>query len=275
MNIPRILSIAGSDSGGGAGIQADIKTATSLGCHAMTAITAITAQNTLGVSAIQPIDNSVLEAQIEAVFNDIGVDAVKVGMLANSEIVKVVSESMSRWNPNYLVVDPVLRATSGAELGGDDVIHALKKYLFPIATLITPNLFEASAILGRSITLVSQLEEASRELLQFGSKAVLLKGGHLDNALDEIVDVLVFREQEKIIVREYRHSRIKTNNTHGTGCTLSTAIASLLAQNLTLEIAVEKGIEYVQGGLIQAKQLTLGAGHGPLWHMHEHIKLIN
>lgn len=275
MNIPRILSIAGSDSGGGAGIQADIKTATSLGCHAMTAITAITAQNTLGVSAIQPIDNSVLEAQIEAVFNDIGVDAVKVGMLANSEIVKVVSESMSRWNPNYLVVDPVLRATSGAELGGDDVIHALKKYLFPIATLITPNLFEASAILGRSITLVSQLEEASRELLQFGSKAVLLKGGHLDNALDEIVDVLVFREQEKIIVREYRHSRIKTNNTHGTGCTLSTAIASLLAQNLTLEIAVEKGIEYVQGGLIQAKQLTLGAGHGPLWHMHKHIKLIN
>ena len=275
MNTPRILSIAGSDSGGGAGIQADIKTATSLGCHAMTAITAITAQNTLGVSAIQAIEDPIIRAQIDAVFSDIGVDAVKLGMLANSEIVRVVSCAMNKWSPKYLVVDPVLRATSGAELGGDDVIIAMKSDLFPIATLITPNLFEASTILGRPITLVTQLVDAGRELLNFGSKAVLIKGGHLEEGLEELVDVLVYFEGDRLIVREYRHPRIQTKNTHGTGCTLSTAIAAFLAKNLPLEVAVGEGINYVQSGLLQAKQLSLGGGHGPLWHMHEHIKLDN
>lgn len=273
MNIPRILSIAGSDSGGGAGIQADLKTASALGCHAMTAITAITAQNTLGVTAIQPVENSVLQAQIDAVFSDIGVDAVKLGMLANSDIVKVVADAMEKWQPKYLVVDPVLRATSGADLGGDDVVNSMKEILFPLATLITPNLFEASAILKRPITKVSEMEEAGQDLLKFGSKAILLKGGHLEGELEELVDVLVYLNDGKIHIRHYSHTRVKTNNTHGTGCTLSTAIASLLAQGLPLEDAVGRGIDYVQAGLIQAINLKLGAGHGPLWHMHEHIKL--
>ena len=273
MNIPRILSIAGSDSGGGAGIQADLKTASALGCHAMTAITAITAQNTLGVTAIQPVENSVLQAQIDAVFSDIGVDAVKLGMLANSDIVKVVADAMEKWQPKYLVVDPVLRATSGADLGGDDVVNSMKEILFPLATLITPNLFEASAILKRPITKVSEMEEVGRDLLKFGSKAILLKGGHLEGELEELVDVLFYLNDGKIHIRHYSHPRVKTNNTHGTGCTLSTAIASLLARGLPLEDAVGRGIDYVQAGLIQAINLKLGAGHGPLWHMHEHIKL--
>lgn len=275
MNIPRILSIAGSDSGGGAGIQADIKTATSLGCHAMTAITAITAQNTMGVNGIQSIDNSIISSQIDAVFSDIGVDAVKLGMLANAEIVENVAHSLKKWQPEFIVVDPVLRATSGAELGGDDVIVALKKFLFPIATLITPNLFEVSALLGRQVERPSDLVEAGAELLKMGSKAVLLKGGHLSESFKDLVDVLVYSENEQLVVHQFSHPRIETNNTHGTGCTLSTAIACYLAKNVQLQEAVRSGIDYVQSGLLQGKALSLGSGHGPLWHMHEHFKLIN
>lgn len=271
--IPRILSIAGSDSGGGAGIQADLKTMTALGCHAMTAITAITAQNTLGVTAIQPIDLSVVRAQIDAVFSDIGVDSVKVGMLANAEIVHAVSESMQKWKPQYLVVDPVLRATSGADLGGDGVVDSMVDELFPLATLITPNLFEASAILGRSITKANQLVDAGKDMIAKGVKAVLLKGGHLEDDLAELVDVLVYQDKQEIKVREYCHPRIETKNTHGTGCTLSSAIASYLAQGFELEDSVGKGIDYVQAGLRGASSLKLGAGHGPLWHMHEHIQI--
>jgi hydroxymethylpyrimidine/phosphomethylpyrimidine kinase len=274
MKISKILSIAGSDSGGGAGIQADLKTMTALGCHAMSAVTAITAQNSLGVTAIQPIDIPIVQAQIDAVFSDMGVDAVKVGMLANAEIVNAVVQSMQKWKPNYLVVDPVLRATSGADLGGDGVVEIMIKELFPIATLITPNLFEASAILGQSITQADQLVDAGKAMIALGVKAVLIKGGHLEGNLQELVDVLVYQDPEEgVRIREYRHSRIETKNTHGTGCTLSSAIASYLAQGMSLEEAVGQGVDYVQAGLKGAKGLQIGSGHGPLWHMHSHIQL--
>lgn len=273
MTIPRILSIAGSDSGGGAGIQADLKTMTALGCHAMTAITAITAQNTLGVTAIQAIDIPVVQAQIDAVFSDIGVDGVKVGMLASPEIVQAVAQSMQKWKPNYLVIDPVLRATSGADLGGDGVVESMITELFPIATLITPNLFEVSALLGRSVTQVDQLFQAGKDLVELGAKAVLLKGGHLEGDLKELIDVLLYQSEHGIKVREYSHPKIDTKNTHGTGCTLSSAITSYLAQALSLEDAVGMGIDYVQAGLKHAINLEIGSGHGPLWHMHPHIPI--
>jgi hydroxymethylpyrimidine/phosphomethylpyrimidine kinase len=273
VQIPKVLTIAGSDSGGGAGIQADLKVIAALGGYGMSVITAITAQNTLGVSRIQDIDLDVVEAQIDAVFMDIGVDIVKIGMLASPEIVRTVASALKRHGAKRIVLDPVLRATSGASLGGDDTAQAIIKELFPMATLVTPNLDEASLLLGREITSPEDFKAAAQELLDMGSQAVLIKGGHLDATHTQLTDFLMWRTiddgLEVIQSKEFKHYRVNTANTHGTGCSLSSAIATYLVNGHDLSHAVAKAISYVEAGLEAGRFLSIGEGPGPLWHMHD------
>ena len=273
VQIPKVLTIAGSDSGGGAGVQADLKVITALGGYGMSVITAITAQNTLGVTAIQDIDLAVIEAQIDAVLNDIGADSVKIGMLASPEIVQVVAASLRKHGITRIILDPVLRATSGASLGGDDTAQAMMKELFPIASLVTPNLEEASLLLGRDITQVADFQSAAEELLALGPQAVLIKGGHLDSTHNQLTDYLMWRsiedDLEIIQAKEFKHLRVNTENTHGTGCSLSAAIATYLADGHDLPHAVGKAIAFVEAGLQAGRFLSIGEGPGPLWPMFE------
>jgi len=273
VQIPKVLTIAGSDSGGGAGIQADLKVITALGGYGMSVITAITAQNTLGVSRIQDIDLDVVEAQIDAVFLDIGVDIVKIGMLASPEIVRTVASALKRHGAKRIILDPVLRATSGASLGGDDTAQAIIKELFPMATLVTPNLEETSLLLGREITRSEDFKGAAQELLDLGPQAILIKGGHLDTSHTQLTDFLMWRTIEDglevIQSKEFKHYRVNTANTHGTGCSLSSAIATYLADGHDLSHAVAKAISYVEAGLESGRFLSIGEGPGPLWHMHD------
>ena len=273
VQIPKVLTIAGSDSGGGAGIQADLKVIAALGGYGMSVITAITAQNTLGVSRIQDIDLDVVEAQIDAVFMDIGVDIVKIGMLASPEIVRTVASALKRHGAKRIVLDPVLRATSGASLGGDDTAQAIIKELFPMATLVTPNLDEASLLLGHEIIRPEDFKAAAQEFLDMGSQAVLIKGGHLDATHTQLTDFLMWRTIEDglevIQSKEFKHYRVNTVNTHGTGCSLSSAIAAYLANGHDLSHAVAKAISYVEAGLEAGRFLCIGEGPGPLWHMHD------
>jgi len=273
VQIPKVLTIAGSDSGGGAGIQADLKVITALGGYGMSVITAITAQNTLGVSRIQDIELDVVEAQIDAVFLDIGVDIVKIGMLASPEIVRIVATALKRHGAKRIVLDPVLRSTSGASLGGDDTAQAMMKELFPMASLVTPNLEEASLLLGRAIGGPEDFQRAAQELLEMGPQAVLIKGGHLDSTHTQLTDFLMWHTieggLEVIQSKEFRHYRVNTPNTHGTGCSLASAIATYLADGHDLPHAVAKAISYVEAGLEAGRFLSIGEGPGPLWHMHD------
>jgi hydroxymethylpyrimidine/phosphomethylpyrimidine kinase len=265
VNIPHILSIAGSDSGGGAGIQADLKTIAALGGHGMTAITAITAQNTLGVMGIEEISLEMIAQQIDAVFSDFRVDVIKTGMLANPLIAELISQKIKEYQPKFVVIDPVLRATSGANLGGGDTARAMKEKLFLQATVITPNLIEAGILLGREIKLLDDMPGAAKDLLEFGSQAVLLKGGHLEGQ-SNIMDILAYHDGNEVILKGYRHDFITTKNTHGTGCSLASAIAVGLGNQLTVNQAVEEAIAYVQEAIKHAKELHMGRGPGPLWH---------
>lgn len=271
--IPKVLSIAGSDSGGGAGVQADLKVITALGGFGMTAVTAITAQNTMGVTRIQDIDLDVIEAQIDAVVTDIGVDVVKIGMLASPAIVKTVARCLKKHQIKRIVLDPVLRATSGASLGGDDTARTMVTELFPMAELITPNLHEASILLGRSIHETSQFKEAAQELLAMGPKAVLMKGGHLEGEPKELMDYLIWhdiKDDKPVVLHQvFVHPRIPTLNTHGTGCSLSSAIATYLADRHDLKHSVAKAISFVSAAIEAGQRLDIGKGPGPLWHMHD------
>lgn len=259
----RVLSIAGSDSGGGAGIQADLKTFSALGCYGMTAITAITAQNTLGVSAIHGVPPEVLRAQIRAVLDDIGADAIKIGMLHSPEVVSVVAQALDDYRIPHVVLDPVMVATSGDRLMAQETVEVLVKELFHRATLITPNLDEAELLLGRPITRAAELEGATRDLLALGAPAVLLKGGHLDS--DEIVDVLSTGNGH---TQRWVSPRIASRNVHGTGCTLSSAIAAHLALGISLPQAVAESRGYVLASIAGGAAVHTGAGHGPLNHAH-------
>jgi hydroxymethylpyrimidine/phosphomethylpyrimidine kinase len=273
VQIPKVLTIAGSDSGGGAGIQADLKTIAALGGYGMSVITAITAQNTLGVTRIQDIDLDVIEAQIDAVLLDIGTDIVKIGMLASPEIVRVVAKALRRHGIKQIVLDPVLRATSGASLGGDDTAQAIITELFPMASVVTPNLDEAALLLGRDLSGPDDFKLAAQELLDMGPQAVLIKGGHLDAKYTQITDLLMWRTQEDSLEvvqsKAFKHYRVNTVNTHGTGCTLASAIATYLADGHDLSHAVAKSISYVEAGLEAGRFLSIGEGPGPLWHMHD------
>lgn len=258
---PRLLSIAGSDSGGGAGIQADLKTFSALGCYGMTAITALTAQNTTGVRAIHGVPPQMLRDQIDAVLEDIGVNAVKIGMLHSPDIVRVVAEAIDRHALPCVVLDPVMVATSGAVLIDNLAIAALVRELFGRAVLVTPNLDEAAMLVGRPLDSEQAMEVAAHELLGLGARAVLLKGGHL--AGDVVSDLLV---DASGALHWMRAPRIHTANTHGTGCTLSSAIAAHLALGCSLQEAVEAARVYVRGAIQAGVGVRTGAGSGPLNH---------
>ena len=257
----RVLSIAGSDSGGGAGIQADLKTFAALGCYGMTAITALTAQNTLGVRAIHGVPPQMLRDQIDAVLEDIGAHAVKIGMLHAPEIVQTVAEAIDRHALQKVVLDPVMVATSGAVLIDNPAIMMLVRELFPRALVVTPNLDEASLLVGRPLTSESDMEAAAQEMLTMGANAVLLKGGHLPG--DLVCDLLLTKEDTHHWMRA---PRIHTSNTHGTGCTLSSAIAAHLASGASLLDAVQAARNYVRAALEAGAEVKTGAGGGPLNH---------
>ncbi|WP_029695883.1 bifunctional hydroxymethylpyrimidine kinase/phosphomethylpyrimidine kinase [Comamonas badia] len=259
----RVLSIAGSDSGGGAGIQADLKTFSALGCYGMTAVTAITAQNTRGVRAIHGVPPEILRAQIDAVVEDIGADAVKIGMLATPEVVRVVADAIRRHALANVVLDPVMVATSGDRLIAQETQGALVSELFPLAALITPNLDEAGWLLGRGIKEVQQLQADADALLALGAQAVLLKGGHLPG--DWVVDMLALPSGAH---HRLESARIATRNGHGTGCTLSSAIAAYLALGEPLVAAVRAAREYILGAIAAGADVATGRGHGPLNHGH-------
>lgn len=260
MSPPRLLIIAGSDSSGGAGIQADIKTAAAFGVYAMTAVTAVTAQNTKGVTAIAAMTPKIVRDQIIACLKDIGADAIKTGMLANAAIVKTVAETLREYAPNIpLVVDPVMVSTSGAALLKPNAERALIKELFPLATLVTPNLPEARRLTGITRSDRKSIRRAADTIRDMGAEAALIKGGHASKAT--IDDVLVWKYGEDI----FGFPRIKTRHTHGTGCTLASAIACGIAKGYPLSVAVAKAREYVQAAIATAP--GFGKGHGPLNHM--------
>ena len=259
----RVLSIAGSDSGGGAGIQADLKTFAALGCYGMTAITALTAQNTVGVQGIHPVPAAFLKAQLQSVIEDIGVDAVKIGMLHAPEIVEVVAWAIDHYQLKNVVLDPVMVATSGDRLIASDTVQVLVRELFPRAALITPNLDEAALLLQQPITDAQELDAAAQALLAMGAQAVLLKGGHLPG--NALVDVLLQPGQPMLRLAS---TRIPSRNVHGTGCTLSSAIAAHLALGLGLFDAVQAARHFIRAAISEGAAVQTGQGHGPLNHGH-------
>jgi hydroxymethylpyrimidine/phosphomethylpyrimidine kinase len=257
----RVLIVAGSDSGGGAGIQADIKTVTMLNAFAATAITALTAQNTEGVFGVLPIDPAFIRQQMEVVLDDIGADVVKTGMLHDEGVIDAVAAALEEKAPLVpLVLDPVMVAKGGAPLIEPRAIDALKRRLVRRAAVLTPNLPEAEILVGHPIGDIAAMREAARELLGLGCRAVLLKGGHLDG--DTVHDILATVSG----LKEWSGPRIASRHTHGTGCTLASAIAASLAQGMTTEAAVERAREYVRRAIAGAP--GLGRGHGPLDHAH-------
>ena len=257
----RVLTIAGSDSGGGAGIQADLKTFSALGCFGMTAITALTAQNTTGVRAIHGVPPEMLKDQIDAVVEDIGVDAVKIGMLHAPDIVHTVANAIDRHNLPKVVLDPVMIATSGAVLIENDAVQALIQQLFPRAALITPNLDEAGFLVGRTLHTEADMQSAAQALLALGARAVLIKGGHL--AGEQVSDLFMSANGEQ---RWLRAPRIASANTHGTGCTLSSAIAAHLALGSALPNAIQSAHAFVRQALQAGAVVHTGHGSGPLNH---------
>ncbi|MEZ8094103.1 bifunctional hydroxymethylpyrimidine kinase/phosphomethylpyrimidine kinase [Photobacterium swingsii] len=259
---PITLTIAGSDSGGGAGIQADIKAISATGGYACSAITALTAQNTLGVSGILPISPEFVEQQLDAIFSDLDVKSVKIGMLSDTKIIAMVAKKLQQYQPNHLVIDPVMVATSGDLLLQQDAISTLKDMLLPLADVITPNLPEAAALLGCAVPQTdAEMDALIEDLRQLNTKTVLLKGGHLEQS-ENSTDLLITADD----VFRFSTHRIQTQNTHGTGCTLSAAIASFLAQGYDLVEAVTHAKGYISHAIYHADSLDIGSGHGPVHH---------
>ncbi|CAN5177537.1 bifunctional hydroxymethylpyrimidine kinase/phosphomethylpyrimidine kinase [soil metagenome] len=257
------VTIAGSDSGGGAGIQADLKTFSALGVYGASVITALTAQNTMGVTAIHPVPAAFVKAEIDAVFSDIAVDAVKIGMLAGRDVIEAIAKGLDQWKQTKVVLDPVMVAASGDRLVGDESMAVIRDLLFPRAMIVTPNLPEAARLLGEAIAGdPAAVEAQAARLLAFGPGAVLLKGGHGEGP--ESADFLLTRAGRRWLSAR----RIVTNHTHGTGCTLSSAIAAGLAKGLALEAAVVAAKEYVTAAIAAADQLQIGQGRGPVHHFH-------
>ncbi len=263
MNYKRVLTIAGSDSGGGAGIQADIKTISACGVYAASAITAVTVQNTLGVEAVHPIPTEIIAGQIAAVLSDIGADAIKIGMIHSTEVIEAVARELDRFEARNVVLDPVMVATSGHRLIEESAIDSLKSTLLPRARVITPNIPEAEILLGCKIEGQSELAKMARALSLEGKISVLLKAGHLSD--DELIDVLYNAESDEIV--ELKSKRFTTPNTHGTGCTLSSALAAMLAKGLELSEAARQAKDYINRAIISGADFTIGHGHGPVDHL--------
>jgi len=265
----RAMTIATSDSGGGAGVQADLKTFSALGCFGTSVLAALTAQNTHEVRGIEAMPPDFVSLQIDTVLDDIGTDAVKIGMLFNGKIMEVVAERLKAHNVQKVVLDPVMVAKSGAKLIKDEAIETIKDALFPLSTVITPNLPEAETLLGTNISDQSEMEAAARKLLDLGPHAVLLKGGHFSN--QKSVDCLVLNapDENGNDLYWYKSERIHTKNTHGTGCTLSSAIAAGLAKGMKLPESVQEAKNYITEAIAAGSEYRLGQGHGPLHHFYQ------
>lgn len=268
MKVYRALSIAGSDPSGGAGIQADLKTFSALGVYGSTAITAVVDENTVGVTGVYPIPDYFVQGQIRSVLDDVGADAIKIGMLHSSELIRAIRDTLSSYDLANIVLDPVMVATSGDKLLQDEAVNTLKTELIPLARIITPNIPEAEILLGEKITGQKDLPEAARKLAEsFGGKvSVLLKAGHLSEEL--LTDVLYNGETKEWL--ELPSMRIETKNTHGTGCTLSSAIAAYLAKEYSLNEAVRRGKDYIYQAILAGRDYSVGQGHGPVHHFWQH-----
>jgi hydroxymethylpyrimidine/phosphomethylpyrimidine kinase len=263
MTIPVALTIAGSDSSGGAGVQADLKTFAALGVYGASVITALTAQNTTGVSGIHPVPADFVTAQIDAVFSDLDVKAVKIGMVAQRPVIDAIVAGLARWSPKHVVLDPVMVATSGDHLLARDAVEALRTKLIPQASLVTPNLPEAAALLQEEVAASeAAIERQGQRLLAMGCRAVLIKGGHGQGT--ESIDYL-FDGKGTIALAA---PRVATQNTHGTGCSLSSAIAAGLAKGDDLETAIRRAKAWVSAAISAADRLAVGHGHGPVHHFH-------
>ena len=262
--LKKVLTIAGSDSGGGAGIQADIKSISANGCFAASAITAITAQNTLGVNAVEGLSISIIEGQIDAVLGDIGADSVKIGMLHSAEVVQCVARMLRKYAITNVVLDPVMVSTSGHKLIEDSAIEVLKSKLMPMVRVVTPNIPEAEILLGETISKQGDLPGAARRLAEMYGVSVLLKAGHLVD--DELIDIFYNRETDEAI--ELSARRVDTRNTHGTGCTLSSAFAAQLAKGLPLTEAARAAKRYINQAIIHGADQNIGHGHGPVNHFY-------
>lgn len=266
MTPPVILTIAGSDSSGGAGIQADIKTISALGGYAASVITAVTAQNTLGVLAVHPLPPEIVRMQIEAVVEDLQPTAIKIGMVHNADIVRIIAECLKKYNTGFVVYDPVMISTSGRRLMTEDTVKAITEELFPLCTLITPNLSEASLLGGRVLSSTAAMQQAAQELSCRYRTSFLIKGGHL--AGNEMCDVLYCKHfpPAPSACMLFTHPKIQSHNLHGTGCTLSSAIATFLAHGNSLDTAVCRAKEYINAAILRGKDMKIGQGNGPLWH---------
>ena len=258
----RVLTIAGSDSGGGAGIQADIKAISAMGCFATTAITAITAQNTQGITAVHPIPIEMIEGQIDAVLSDIGTDTIKIGMLHSAEVVSVVADKIEQYKIKNVVLDPVMVSTSGHRLIEEQAVEVLKLRLVPMARVITPNIPEAEILAGVKITSEAQFAEVARMLSNGGKNSVLLKAGHLSE--DILTDYLYNAEDDTFTTLP--SARVDTKNTHGTGCTLSSALAAALARGFSLTEAAKMAKHYIEQAIISGAEYTIGNGFGAVDH---------
>jgi len=261
----KVLTIAGSDSSGGAGIQADLKTFSANGCYGMSVITALTAQNTRGVFGIHAIPPNFVVQQIEAVFTDIGADAVKIGMLYSAELIAAVAEALKKYGARKIVLDPVMVAQSGDKLLQDDAVDAIKVHLMPLADVVTPNMPEASVLTGHSLKNWKDTERAAETLARHGSRSILIKGGH--GAENKSIDLLFLVRENRFIRLEAE--RIETRNNHGTGCTLSSAIAAYLAIGNDIEAAVQKAKTYMNGAIASGAEYQIGHGHGPVHHFFQ------
>ena len=266
----RVLTIAGSDSGGGAGIQADIKTISAMGCYASSAITAVTVQNTLGVQAVHPIPLDILEGQIDAILSDIGADAIKIGMLHSTKVVNLVAEMIEKYGIRNVVLDPVMVSTSGHKLIEDDAIESIKNRLIPLSRVITPNIPEAEILSGCKISSDQDFEQIAKKLSFNKSVSVLLKAGHLDN--DCLVDYFYNIEDNTITLLPSK--RVQTKNTHGTGCTLSSAFASALARGEDLTVASKSAKKYIEQAIVSGAEYEIGHGHGPVNHGFNPLKML-
>lgn len=261
----KVLTIAGSDSGGGAGIQADLKTFAAIGCYGMSVITALTAQNTRGVTAIHALPPSFAIEQMTAVFTDIGADAVKIGMLYSTELIEAVTETLNKYRARNIVLDPVMVAQSGDKLLQDDAIEAIKDHLMPMADVVTPNLPEAEVLLGQKIETFEDMHWAAKSLAQFGGRSILIKGGHLEES--KSTDLLYLTEEDRFVILEAE--RVDSRNNHGTGCTLSSAIAAYISRGSQIEDAVRKAKTYIQNAIRAGAAYKIGHGHGPVHHFFE------
>ena len=258
----RVLTIAGSDSGGGAGIQADIKAISAMGCYAASAITAITVQNTLGVQAVHPVPLDILEGQIDAVLSDIGADAIKIGMLHSAEVVNLVADMIGKYEIRNVVLDPVMVSTSGHRLIEENAVGVIMRRLMPLARVITPNIPEAEILAGCSISGEDVFDEIARKLSGNTGVSVLLKAGHLSG--DSLVDY--FYNAEDRTMTKLPSKRVHTRNTHGTGCTLSSAFAAALAKGEDLTAAAVSAKKYIEQAIISGADYEIGGGHGPVNH---------